>query len=301
MLGSHEVRLALVLLLGVQGLSCGCQARTQTKEQASHSSESARLETGSSLSARPGAATSSSATGKATAGSKAGETLAPAADERPAATQSEPLQFVTRTTGGKTDAEPLPWVIAMHGLGDRPESFVDLFDSVSFAAHVYVLQAPLAYGSGFDWFGVRVSGDPVRLSRAIERAAERVVQMIDMLAQRSENRGKPAVTGFSQGGMLSYALAVLHPDKIGFAAPVSGWLPPQLWPQARGSDPFAPIVGFHGEADRGVPFAQCRLAVEHLLGLGYPVTFHTYPGLGHSMSRALITDWDDALATALKR
>lgn len=226
---------------------------------------------------------------------------APTAGEHASDAQSEPLQFVSRTTGGKTDAEPLPWVVAMHGLGDRPESFVELFDSVSFAAHVYVLRAPLPYGSGFDWFGVRVSGDPVRLSRAMQRAAERVVQMIDALAAQPQNRGKPAVTGFSQGGMLSYTLAVLHPDKIAFAAPVSGWLPPQLWPKAHGPEPLAPIVGFHGEADRGVPFEQARLAVEHLQGLGYPVTFHTYPGLGHSMSRALITEWDSALAVALKR
>jgi phospholipase/carboxylesterase len=212
---------------------------------------------------------------------------------------ADTLNFILHTTGGKTDAEPLPWVIAMHGLGDRPESFVDLFDEVSFAAHVYVLQAPLPYGSGFDWFGVRVSGNPVRLSQAMERAATRVVQVIDELGQQPNNRGKPAVTGFSQGGMLSYTLAVLHPDKIGFAAPVSGWLPQQLWPKAKSAGPLATIVGFHGEADRGVPFDQCRLAVEHLVALGYPVTFHSYPGLGHSMSRALIAEWDSALASAL--
>lgn len=290
-----KARLAPILLLIAQWLALGCRAQRQPQEHAANSSEvraptAQKDDTGaaSSLSA-PGAPRSQKATDSRSIQSA------------PTAAQSEPLQVVTRTTAGKTEAEPLPWVVAMHGLGDRPESFVELFDSVSFAAHVYVLQAPLPYGSGFDWFGVRVSGDPVRLSRAMERAAERVVQMIDALAQQPQNRGRPAVTGFSQGGMLSYTLAILHPDKVAFAAPVSGWLPPQLWPKARGPETLAPIVGFHGEADRAVPFEQARLAVEHLQGLGYPVTFHTYPGLGHSMSRALLRDWDSALAAALKR
>jgi phospholipase/carboxylesterase len=209
------------------------------------------------------------------------------------------LRFITLTTAGKRADEPLPWLIAMHGLGDRPESFAHLFDHVSFAAHVYVPAAPLAYGDGFDWFGVHVSGDPNRLSKGMRVAAERVSRLIDELEKDSHNRGKPGVTGFSQGGMLSYTLAVLYPEQIAFAAPVSGWLPPPLWPKELTAGRSVPIAAFHGEADRGVPYAQSRLAAEHLLGLGFPLTLQTYAGLGHAMSRELIADWDAALNAKL--
>jgi predicted esterase len=60
-----------------------------------------------------------------------------------------------------------------------------------------------------------------------------------------------------------------------------------------------PIAAFHGEADRGVPYEQSRLAAEHLLGLGFPLTLQSYAGLGHTMSRELIADWDEVLATKL--
>ena len=42
--------------------------------------------------------------------------------------------------------------------------------------------------------------------------------------------GKVVVTGFSQGGMLSYALALHHPELIEYALPISGMLPEVLWP-----------------------------------------------------------------------
>jgi phospholipase/carboxylesterase len=283
--GTPLTRLAL-LLSSLAVIALGCRARP--------AEERAHPRAANSVTTQPSAPPSAASETQA-APERSAQQRVPSA-----APPADLLRFVTLTTGGKRDDEPLPWVIAMHGLGDTPEAFARLFDGASFTAHVYVLQAPTSYGSGFDWFGVRVSGDPVRLSQAMRAAAGRVVQLIDHLGQNPQNRGKPVVTGFSQGGMLSYALAVLHPDRIALAAPVGGWLPPPLWPKRLPPGQAAKIAAFHGEQDRAVPFEQSRIAAEKLTTLGFPLELHTYPNLGHSMNRELLRDWDEALRAALE-
>ncbi len=229
------------------------------------------------------------------AASSAPQAMAPAA--RPsleAGPDDAPLPYVHMTTGGGSVDAELPWIVGLHGLGDRPEAFIQAFARAPFEAHVYVPRALLPRGRGFDWYGVRVSGDPVELSKAMERAAVRVVALLDHLAAADENRGKPVVTGFSQGGMLSFALATHYPEKIRASLPIGGWLPPPLWP----TEPPAvrvPIVAFHGEADRVVPFAPTREVVTNLQKGSWDVRFESYPGLGHGISPRLRSDWYAAL------
>ncbi len=223
-----------------------------------------------------------------TTAAAARQSLEPGADDAP-------LPYVHMTTGGASVDAVLPWIVGLHGLGDRPEAFIQAFARAPFESHVYVPRALLPRGRGYDWYGVRVSGDPVELSKAMERAAVRVVALLDYLAAADENRGKPVVTGFSQGGMLSFALATHHPEKIRASLPIGGWLPPPLWP-AESPAVRAPIVAFHGEADRVVPFAPTREVVTHLQKHSWDVRFESYPGLGHGISPRLRGDWYAALA-----
>jgi phospholipase/carboxylesterase len=191
------------------------------------------------------------------------------------------LTHATLTLGGSDD-EPLPWVVALHGLGDTPHDFVQLLSPSGVRAHVYAPRALFPYGDGFDWFQVRVGGDPERLAAALRRAMTELVRFVDERAKEPHNVGKPVLVGFSQGGMLSFALGAHHPELFRLVVPVAGLLPESLWPEQKPSVDV-PIVALHGSADPVVPIGPARALTARLEQLGYQATLLEFEGVTHSV------------------
>lgn len=216
-----------------------------------------------------------------------------APSETPRATAR--LRYVHRVLGGAATNDKLPWIVAFHGLGDTPENFARLFDDLPLRAHVYLPQAPLPRSSGYDWFGARVS-DQEDLTRGVQAAMPLAVELLEWLAERPNNVGDAVVTGFSQGGILSFALAASGPKHVKVALPLAGYLPPAL-----AHTPSVPVIAFHGEADLIVPFAQTfRLIEDWRARAPESVQLHSYPGVQHAVGGALYEGWANALQTAIE-
>lgn len=179
----------------------------------------------------------------------------------------------------------LPMLIAIHGLGDTPENFQHVISDLPVTVRVIIPRGLDPVDDGFSWFPLRArSSDVAGLSKGIASAADRLARLIAELQRSRPTTGRPVVTGFSQGGMLSFALAVYHPEVIAMAVPVGGWLPPPLWPSALPERrPLPKIVALHGEADPAVKFIPTREAVEHLEKLGWPAILKPYPEVGHAI------------------
>jgi phospholipase/carboxylesterase len=223
------------------------------------------------------------------------------ASARSGPSEAAGIRFLERTTGGAEAGERLPLVVAIHGLGDRPESFGALFDGFGGRARIVVPYGTAPHGNGFSWFPL-ARLDPDKLAEGTERAAHGLAGLIEELERTRPIVGKPIVTGFSQGGMLSFTLAVLHPERVGEALPVSGLLAPRLWPASwPAGKPMPQIHAFHGDADTVVPFQPARDTVEALKKAGLPVEFSTYPGVGHSVSPKMREDVFAALNGAIAR
>ena len=210
------------------------------------------------------------------------------------------LEVLSITTGGAASNEPLPWIVGIHGLGDSPRGISRLFARLSVRAHVHLPEAPHPRGNGYDWFGVRIGGDERALAAAVREAAERLSHSIEVLAKNKRNLGKPVVTGFSQGGILSFALAALHPEQLSASLPIAGWLPPSLMPETR-PGAAVPIIAFHGQIDQVVPYAPTEQAVQRLEALGVDARLQGFPGLGHSVNAELFDAWQRALEEHLAR
>ncbi len=209
------------------------------------------------------------------------------------------LRVVRRTLGGTDPSTPLPWIVAFHGLGDTPEGFGQLFDGLSLKAHVYFAQAPMKYGAGYDWLGARVLGDPATLAVGIQERLQDIEQLLSVLAQQPQNRGDAVVTGFSQGGILSYAVAVAGLPHVRATLPLAGWLPPSL----AGSLPVLPVHAFHGENDAVVPFTGARHMMDNWQQREKDedsLSFRTYAGVAHSVSPRMRSDWAARLEALLR-
>jgi phospholipase/carboxylesterase len=211
------------------------------------------------------------------------------------------VEYVELITGGAAAEDRLPLILAIHGLGDRPERFAALLRPFPIPARIILPRAFDAVEDGFSWFPIRArSKDIDGLAAGIAGAADRLAPFLAAITTKRPTRGKPIVTGFSQGGMLSFALAVRFPQEISAAAPIGGWLPPPLWPTTPPPERrLPPITAFHGDADNAVKIEPTRAAVQHLVGLGYPVELREYPGVAHEIPAQLRADLYRTLTAAL--
>lgn len=212
------------------------------------------------------------------------------------------VRYLERTTGGALAEDTLPLVVAMHGLGDTPDDFRGLFDG--FRGRVRLV---LPYGDpwqpGYAWWPLTGAAlDLDRVAAGCDRAAERVAGLLAALVAKRPTVGKPIVTGFSQGGMLSFTLAVRRPELVGEAVPVSGLLAPALFPASWPPGKVAPPVhAIHGDADARVPFPLAEKSVAKLRDLGFDADLARHAGVGHTVSAAMRADLYARLEAAALR
>ncbi len=203
-----------------------------------------------------------------------------------AKSQSSPQLAYEEMFTGAADGD-LPVVFAIHGLGSKPSNFRIVFEGMETPVKVVLPQAPTAHNNGFSWFTVRV---PLResqhtLTPDVKRAASIVCQFIDDYTEKHPSKKNPMVTGFSQGGILSFAVALTCPSSVALSIPVAGMLPADIIPkQIDLPANYPPVYALHGEADDIIPVEAGRKTATALKALGLDVQFKSYPGVVHHLT-----------------
>lgn len=202
--------------------------------------------------------------------------------------ETSALDYLEIPTAGADPDAKLPLVVAIHGLGDNPESFRLLLDDLPAQARLIVPRAPIPHGAnGFSWFEFHTSDDEAgarELAGGVDAAAGRLAKLLVALQKKHQGPARAIVCGFSQGGMLSFALAAAHPELVAAAVPVAGYLPPPLWPAERPTfRPLPKILALHGEADPLIRLQQAKWTIEALRSNGFPVELRSWPGVRHAL------------------
>lgn len=197
------------------------------------------------------------------------------------------LNYFEMITGDIAEARSRPLIVAIHGLGDNPEHFSSLFGGFPSAARFILLEAPTPYLEGFSWFPFRTSAPDESLTPSVARAGDKIASAITALQGQAAVDLPVILTGFSQGGMLSYVVALQHPHLVSAALPIAGYLPAALVPASAEKAP--PIFAFHGDQDRVIPIDRAQRTVAQLTSLGCSVHLATYP-LTHETSPQLRAD-----------
>lgn len=226
----------------------------------------------------------------------------PEAPEEPKYAEAAGLSYAEVMLGGAKPEDTVPMIVAIHGLGDEPHNFSKLFETFPEPARLILPRALDPYDSGgWSWFPIRARDpDVASLSAGIRKAAKAIAPAIAALQKSKPTRGKPIVTGFSQGGMLTFTLAVHHPEVVGEAVAIGGWLPPPLWPEKKPDGVELPAIhAIHGTADNAVRFEPTQQAVDHLKKLGYAVRLRSYEGVQHVITPEIRRDLFDDLVDAV--
>jgi phospholipase/carboxylesterase len=212
------------------------------------------------------------------------------------------LKYLELITGGADKDALLPMIVAIHGRGDSPQGFRHLLANLPVPSRVILPRGLYPEGSGFSWFSLSaLSPDKERFSAEISKAAQHIVAGLRELAKDRPTRGKMVLTGFSQGGILSFTLADSHPDLFTVAIPVAGTLPPPLHP-GRIADPadYPPIVALHGDRDPALLIEPTRASIEALRKLGLRAELHEYPGIRHTIPPAMRAELMHLLGAAAR-
>ncbi|AKU97337.1 Serine esterase [Labilithrix luteola] len=199
----------------------------------------------------------------------------------PQKTQATPPSWPRRSTHEGVDFielfpsnadESSPILVAIHGRGDRPENWIDTWREFPAPVRVVLPRAFDPFGDGYTWFPLRSTMSDEDFGKAVGDAEARLWNAVSKLTGGK----RVLVTGFSQGGILSYAFAARHPTDVIHAFPVAGALPKPLLPTNGAHS--APITAFHGTADKMIPFAWGRESIDALVAGGSPAELHEYPG-----------------------
>lgn len=205
--------------------------------------------------------------------------------------------YLERVTPGADPESALPMVVIFHSKGARPEHFAGMFyRSLGIPMRVIVPQGPLKLGNNFEWF--RLPGrteDQEELTEQMSEVGELTAKFLADIVRCRPTKGRPVVTGSSQGGSMTYLMATLYPYLVRGGVAAAGWLPAQLW-----SPHMAPTFAMHGTKDAAVPFASTAEYAAAMQAQGAPFTWRTYP-VGHSISMDMSGDWRAAVRHMLER
>jgi phospholipase/carboxylesterase len=195
------------------------------------------------------------------------------------------MRYLEHMTGGAQPDERVPMIVALHPMGGDPADFLPLLLRYHRRARLIL---PYGHPSGGMYIWYDFGRDDVA-GTLVTAEAERIAAALAALVAALPTVGKPLVTGFSQGGIMAFALAVTHPEALAAAFPISGVLPPPLYPSAAlssGPRPatLPPVVAFHGGSDLAVPTEGARTSIAELRHAGYSAELHEYAGIEHDIS-----------------
>ena len=165
-------------------------------------------------------------------------------------------------------------IVSLHGMGGAPIKHAYLWNGFT-GAQLVLPRGLLPSGRGYEWFEWPDALTDDGLADAIVATDHQLWPAIDELAH-----GRPIiVVGFSQGAMMTYAMAVLHPDRVIAALPIAGYLPVKLRPKAGAH--VAPIYAFHGGSDQSIDPQNARDTIAALKAAGATAELVELPGVGH--------------------
>lgn len=197
---------------------------------------------------------------------------------------------VTEVVVGRASLDDeLPMVVHLHGRAGFPE-VPDGDHTETPPMRMMLPWAPDPLGDGFTWFPVSITErlDPKVLGFHITARADQLAHVIKRLMYMRPTEGRALVTGFSQGGMLTFGLALTHPELFDGAYPVAGWFPVELLDELIDPERTYPqIRALHGDRDPIVPMREARDLVARLALLGLDATLEPHHARTHAMTEAM--------------
>lgn len=197
------------------------------------------------------------------------------------------LEYLIREPKIKLDKNPL--LLLLHGYGSNEEDLFSFATELPDEYYVISARAPhtMQYSS-YAWYAINFDENQNKFSDNEQAKVSRdlITTFIDELINTypidTENI---ILTGFSQGAILSYAVALSHPEKIQKVVALSGYISEPIFEESYKKNDFSNLKIFasHGTVDQVIPVDWARKTKPFLDDLNIKSTYKEYP-IGHGVS-----------------
>ena len=197
------------------------------------------------------------------------------------------LQYIIQEPKLKKDKNPL--LLLLHGYGSNEQDLFSFATELPDDCYIISARAPydLQYGS-YAWYAINFEADNTKFSdlKQARESRDLIVELIDeLIAKYPIDESNISLIGFSQGAILSYAVGLSYPNKIGQIVAMSGYLNTEIAIDNFEKNDFSTLKIFasHGSVDQVIPVEWARKTPAILEKLGIDCVYKEYP-IGHGVS-----------------
>lgn len=182
-----------------------------------------------------------------------------------------------------------PVLLLLHGYGSNEEDLFSFATELPDEYYIISARAPydMQYGS-YAWYAINFDADENKFSDHDQARVSRdlIATFIDeLVANYPIDASKVSLIGFSQGAILSYAVALSFPEKVKNIVAMSGYLNLEIAKEdyLKNNLTQLNIFASHGTVDQVIPVDWARKTPAILEKLGITITYKEYP-VGHGVA-----------------
>src|SRR5262245_22259181 len=197
----------------------------------------------------------------------------------PVGAAAQPLIVVHQAPRKPAPGKP-PMIVLLHGFGANERDLLPVAAQLDPRLAVASLRGPYQIRPGsYSW----VNGTT---TEELDNARRMVIECIDQVAESTgADRSRVYLAGFSQGAMLTLAIALTEPEKIAGAAVLSGRLVAAVRDNHAAPERLRgfPILVTHGTDDQQIPIRSAHEIRQALKPMGVALDYREFES-GHYIS-----------------
>ncbi|PCI35374.1 MAG: phospholipase [Flavobacteriaceae bacterium] len=197
------------------------------------------------------------------------------------------LEYIVREPKVKVANQPL--LFMFHGYGSNEQDLFSFANELPDELLIISAQAPMSIGMGaYAWYTIHFDSADGKFSdipEAIE-ARNTLATFITQIQEKYNSTPENTfLLGFSQGTILSYSIALNHPEKVKNIIALSGHINPDLMPDDLETKNYKHLDFFisHGSVDQVIPVTWANKAPAFLKQLHIKHCYQEYP-VGHGVA-----------------
>lgn len=182
-----------------------------------------------------------------------------------------------------------PAIIMLHGFGSDENDLFSFASELPSKYAIISLKAPIRlqpYGNA--WYNIYFDNDQGKFSddeQAIE-SRELVSKCIDEIIEKYKvNPNNITLLGFSQGTILSFAVALSYPEKVKNVIGLSGYVNKDILKEGYAKNNFKNLKVYtsHGSVDQVIPVQWAQQTKPFLESLNIECAYSEFP-VGHGVA-----------------
>ena len=215
----------------------------------------------------------------------------------------EGYQYKEIVINAQPNDRNLPLIIGLHWMRSNPDEFAAYLNEIKSPARILLLQGSYPFKEGFSFYPTEPENyykmnDDAKMKVLIQEG-NKLAKFIMTATKKYPSTKKPVIIGASQGGDLSYFIAIECNSLIGLSCPLLATIDERLIVEGK-PKPLAPIHAFHGEED---PIVPVNTALQHIKALQkhqFKAIITTFNGVQHDISEGMKKDFSAVIDAYLK-